>query len=682
MGNIYTQNVQPEPEKIEKVQPKPKPKPKPKKIQQCNEMKQKKKQRKSPQTDLFVVGYNYKGQLCLNHDCDVLELINCKKNNKNLQIQHINNGLNFTIITTNQQKYFVAGDNLYGQCGIGNFNDPMRKITENQYFKKQNIKINKTFCSPYSYHCLWLTQNNQIYSNGYNLFNQCGISTNSKNINIPTLIDLNHTSTIQQISLSYYKTYILYKDGNVYKAGFGVKNGFNIISFFKNKKIKIKYVASGALHTLFIDTNHRLFTFGNNEHGQLGFGDNKDRNDEPIENIYFSQRNINIKQIVCGAGHSLIGDDQGRVYAFGWNEDGDCGINSTKKAIFSPKLIEISKYIKMTKIKCGWGHSLIGTEDGKYWLFGRNDKNQCTLIKDNDSKIIGPYYINRIFDKLTNNSKTIKEIYLGNGNTWITTTDDDDDDDDEYKISQAMVLIICISEYDSPKWENLPGCKVDKENMINLWKNQYKYDIMYNKKGRVDIEDLSELISECKAKLNKKKNKDVYDALFIIFSCHGNEQNVILSDGYKYQRDDILSRFNGKEIINMSNKPKIIIMDAGRGTRLEAPILNDNNNEEEEKEQQVMKGSCDRAHHPYEGFILLYATTKGNQVPDDEMKGGNLIYTMYDIFGNDELIIKYDVDRLVKKIQKKVKQLSDGFQCIEQRNLGIDFDIKLTKNVR
>ena len=67
-------------------------------------------------------------------------------------------------------------------------------------------------------------------------------------------------------------------------------------------------------------------------------------------------------------------------------------------------------------------------------------------------------------------------------------------------------------------------------------------------------------------------------------------------------------------------------------------------------------------------------------VPDDEQNGGNLIRTIYDIFGDIELVSKCHFDGLVKRIQNKVKQLSDGWQCIEQRNIGIGYDIKLTRN--
>eukprot|EP01083_Nonionella_stella_P262020 891451_1 len=113
----------------------------------------------------------------------------------------------------------------------------------------------------------------------------------------------------------------------------------------------------------------------------------------------------------------------------------------------------------------------------------------------------------------------------------------------------------------------------------------------------------------------------------------------------------------------MSNKPKIMIMDACRGNKdktEEWPIENAN-----KPKPKVMKGPLDAIHHPDEGFILVYPTTKGYQVPDDEEKGGNLIRVIADVFKKDANIKRYHLDQLLKLTQKKVKKLCDATQCME-----------------
>eukprot|EP01084_Bolivina_argentea_P098615 177212_1 len=120
----------------------------------------------------------------------------------------------------------------------------------------------------------------------------------------------------------------------------------------------------------------------------------------------------------------------------------------------------------------------------------------------------------------------------------------------------------------------------------------------------------------------------------------------------------------------MSNKPKIIIMDACRGNKLKFGIPNNN---------LVMKGIDDDEHHPDEQIICLYSTTKGYVVPDDKEFGGNVIRTIYDIFSVEEAVNENHLDDLFKITQKKVKHLCSATQCIEQRNLGHAVHVYLKK---
>eukprot|EP01084_Bolivina_argentea_P131549 232176_1 len=261
---------------------------------------------------------------------------------------------------------------------------------------------------------------------------------------------------------------------------------------------------------------------------------------------------------------------------------------------------------------------------------------------------------------------------------------DNDDDDDEkkqkqeietYIISTALILVVCITSYDYCK--DLPGTQIDKQNMYKLWHYKYKFEVIQNNTKRVDYDDFNDLINDCRSKLSRKQNKNKYDALFIIYSGHGDEDNIILSDSYKYNRDKLMEYFNGNNVPFMSNKPKIIIMDACRGNKdvVEAwPVSNNNT-----KNKSIrMKGPKDNQHHPDEQFIVLYATTKGYQVPDGD-DGGNVIKTIYDIFNKDSNINKYHLDDLFKITQKEVKQICNATQCIEQRNYGNDSHIYLKK---
>ena len=78
-------------------------------------------------------------------------------------------------------------------------------------------------------------------------------------------------------------------------------------------------------HTLIYDGNE-LFGFGNNFYGQLGLGDNNDRN-VPI--LIMTDKTI--RKIVRGEYHTFILKESGEMFAFGYNAYGQLGLGDNNK---------------------------------------------------------------------------------------------------------------------------------------------------------------------------------------------------------------------------------------------------------------------------------------------------------------------------------------------------------------
>ena len=95
---------------------------------------------------------------------------------------------------------------------------------------------------------------------------------------------------------------------------------------------------------------------------------------------YFVVNDIKIKDIQCGYEHSLALDMNGRIYSWGNNGTNECG--DYRDGVYSthePKLIKYfadNEYI-VDVIKCGSHHSYARTECGKHVLFGENGDNEC-----------------------------------------------------------------------------------------------------------------------------------------------------------------------------------------------------------------------------------------------------------------------------------------------------------------
>eukprot|EP01084_Bolivina_argentea_P023685 44227_1 len=182
---------------------------------------------------------------------------------------------------------------------------------------------------------------------------------------------------------------------------------------FLNDKHIIK-IATGLFHSCFLDSNGALYTCGGNALGQCGLG-HIGEVDVPAENNFFKDNNIIIKDIKCGCNHSLALDYNGNVYSWGFNSVCECGHGNANE-MRTPTLIETLNDYEIVEIKCGYNHSYCKSKNGKHFLFGGNEYNHC-LTYDDKPVISLPYCINDIVKEKC--GKLIKSVILGCDLTFI-----------------------------------------------------------------------------------------------------------------------------------------------------------------------------------------------------------------------------------------------------------------------
>ena len=84
------------------------------------------------------------------------------------------------------------------------------------------------------------------------------------------------------------------------------------------KPEKVKIIATGSFHTILVDKNDKLYSFGQNTFGQLGLG-NHEAHVRP-KLIKFNTDPLNsfkIKMVACGGYHNFILTNCGKLYGFG-----------------------------------------------------------------------------------------------------------------------------------------------------------------------------------------------------------------------------------------------------------------------------------------------------------------------------------------------------------------------------
>lgn len=185
---------------------------------------------------------------------------------------------------------------------------------------------------------------------------------------------------------------------------------------------RVKQVACGVNHSLFLLDDGSLYSCGNNDFEQLGHGgprkkpekvDGLEANQivqigaghsfslaldkcgelfcwgaitgqvDDEELLYSKPTRIKsspdtqpIVQIACGHYHFLFLTNDGKVYVMGNNDYGQLGLGTTKNIVAQPVYLKSLQGIPVMQIACGAYHSMVLTVSGNIFSFGKNDFGQ------------------------------------------------------------------------------------------------------------------------------------------------------------------------------------------------------------------------------------------------------------------------------------------------------------------
>jgi alpha-tubulin suppressor-like RCC1 family protein len=138
---------------------------------------------------------------------------------------------------------------------------------------------------------------------------------------------------VTQIAAGNYHSLALDADGRLYAAGrnyFGQLGLGDADDRWKFAEIaslngkKIVAIAAGDSHSLALDADGKVYGTGDNDFGQLGLGEMRDRNVWTLAPPFSEKK---IAWIAAGVRHSLALDESGKVYAAGNNYEGQLGLS-------------------------------------------------------------------------------------------------------------------------------------------------------------------------------------------------------------------------------------------------------------------------------------------------------------------------------------------------------------------
>jgi alpha-tubulin suppressor-like RCC1 family protein len=157
-----------------------------------------------------------------------------------------------------------------------------------------------------------------------------------------------------------------------------------------NDYLNDKYITDiccGQRHSLALTFNGEVYAWGYNAYGQIGNESSRDFQFIPTKLNGFDSEKV--VMISCGYRHSMALTESGRVFSWGNNSFGQLGYNNVDTDYLNkPTLVPMSNEIPIEKICCGRTQSLFLSRDGDIY----SNKMEKLSIDKNKFKDIAAYY--------------------------------------------------------------------------------------------------------------------------------------------------------------------------------------------------------------------------------------------------------------------------------------------------
>ena len=115
--------------------------------------------------------------------------------------------------------------------------------------------------------------------------------------------------------------------------------------------------------------NENIYVWGNNNYGQLGIGDNNNRNIPTLLNLPNNEKPLSIS---CGYNHTICLTKNENIYVWGNNDYGQLGIGDNNNRNI-PTLLNLPNNEKPLSISCGYYHTICITKNENIYVWGYND---------------------------------------------------------------------------------------------------------------------------------------------------------------------------------------------------------------------------------------------------------------------------------------------------------------------
>ena len=144
-------------------------------------------------------------------------------------------------------------------------------------------------------------------------------------------------------------------------------------------------VAAGEQHSVALDQHGRAWSWGRNDHGQLGDGNSGHRR---VPGEVSMPALVTFSRVSAGGFHTLALDVDGRAWAWGRNSDGQLGDTNLSRWLpaRAPVQVDAPEAITFVDVAAGYHHSMAVDDLGNAWAWGLNRSGQLGIGSLDDER--------------------------------------------------------------------------------------------------------------------------------------------------------------------------------------------------------------------------------------------------------------------------------------------------------
>ncbi|KAK9683770.1 hypothetical protein RND81_10G163300 [Saponaria officinalis] len=321
-----------------------------------------------------------------------------------------------TLLLSGDGKVYSWGRGMFGRLGNGSESDetmpvPIKLESSGPVMEKD---VNFVAVAAGAYHSLALSDDGSVWGWGYNTYSQLGFD--GGNVSVPRQLDkLIELSSPQSLgdnseekvttplkvssieaggmmSLAIDNLGTLWMWGNCPCPTSSPDEPFSFASisspvpvydFYGHTVVKvacgnehvIALVSPGETHT---GDNLICYSWGNNNHGQLGLGDTESRSQPQIVSTFNEESSWAPYDVACGAYHTVVLTLKKRprdtlesfCWTFGQGENGQLGHGTTQNTFLPERIENLPEHAYYVSVDCGLFHTSLVSSSGDVWSWG------------------------------------------------------------------------------------------------------------------------------------------------------------------------------------------------------------------------------------------------------------------------------------------------------------------------